>query len=189
MPNELRVFLGIHITPGDELREVWEEVRSLGVRATELEQMHLTLKFIGDVEAKQVAAIQEAMERVARRHSPFEVTLRGLGVFPNRRQPTVIWAGLEDAANIAALAGDLEDQLVAAGFAREERAYHPHLTLARIKRNPPRGLSELLDLYADLSFQTETVRAMTLYRSDLAPAGAVYTVLHEAPLIGDDEGD
>ena len=153
--------------------------------------MHLTLKFLGDVDDGRAGQLGEALTRAVRQLPPLRLTLVGAGTFPSGREPSVIWAGLGgDVEALTALHSAVETSLTAAGEAPDTRKFQPHLTLARL-RGRLSG-SERLSVNEDLtrllsqvrypdgaSFE---VRGVSLVRSKLGPDGASYTTLVHAPL-------
>ncbi|MGC9358814.1 MAG: RNA 2',3'-cyclic phosphodiesterase [Anaerolineae bacterium] len=158
------------------------------VRWVSPESIHLTLKFLGDIDAAQVPALSRALDRVVVSHARFDLALGELGCFPNPRRARVFWVGVEDSrGRLGALVESLEDALARLGFERESRPYTAHLTLGRVRRDAPRSevaslaRESVLDLTRDLALP---VHAVSLMRSDLAPSGAIYARLHRAALVG-----
>jgi 2'-5' RNA ligase len=142
------------------------------------EKLHLTLRFLGDaVDSQCLPRLVEGLAQVAAASAPFVIRLHGTGAFPGLERPRVLWIGLESAALIA-LAGQVETAAVAAGFDPERRPFAPHLTIARV-REPHRfrALRSAFEGCADRDFGTIEARAMTLYRSQLAPEGSSYQAL------------
>ncbi len=154
---------------------------------TRPEGIHLTLHFLGDLTADEVAALGDALPGACADVAPFEVAVTGLGVFPQPRRPRVLWAGIEAPPALAALHAATADALRACGLPVEGRRFRPHLTLARFRQRLSRqGLSSLVAILEEDRggygrFGADRVR---LYRSELLPGGARYTVLHEARLGG-----
>jgi 2'-5' RNA ligase len=185
----LRAFVATEL-PADLLKAfaaVQAELGQHGLRArwTRPGNLHLTLKFLGDIPADRVAIVAAALRTTAAEHDAFELTAEGIGVFPGMRRPRVIWAGLSGA--IAALGGlqrGLDHQLHLAGFPREARDFHGHLTLGRFPEAPGGGIAEILSAYAARYFGSFTVREVVLFHSDLQPRGAVYTARARASLGG-----
>jgi 2'-5' RNA ligase len=146
-----------------------------GVRWTDPAGIHLTLKFIGEVEAAAVAAIRRALAAI-RAENPLEVGFRGLGWFPDARHPRVLWAGVEAGSELAELAAEIERVLEPLGIARETRKFQPHLTLARIKSQ-----EKLDDLRGEVErlgapeFGRAAYTEFDLMESSLRPQGAVHT--------------
>ena len=145
--------------------------------------LHVTLKFLGHIEAPRVAPTAEAMAAVASRTPAFELAVRGLGAFPTPARPRIVWVGLEPAARLAALAGELDAALATLGFARESRPYAAHVTLGRVRvsrRNP--ALAAALARPAECGGLI--VARVSLMRSELHPRGARYTELTSVLLAG-----
>ena len=138
--------------------------------------LHVTLKFLGQLDEARVAAIADALGSAASRADPFDVDFRGLGAFPTTSRPRVVWAGLEGGRALGALAGAVDAALAALGLPREPRPFAAHVTLGRVRaprRNP--ALAEALARPAD--FGRLAVTRVSLMRSDLRPGGARYTEL------------
>jgi RNA 2',3'-cyclic 3'-phosphodiesterase len=184
MPELIRCFIAIKIPGFDPLRRVVKELAQMGraLKAVEPDNLHVTLKFLGDTDLDLIGEIGSLVERVANCRQPCVVKVAGLGVFPHLERPSVVWAGLAGAETLAAIAADLETGLEEFGFARENRPFVPHLTLARVKARPPESLRPLLSRHAKTEFGTATVDQIELIRSELRPEGSKYTVLASAPL-------
>src|SRR5262249_14846124 len=112
------------------------------------QQMHLTLKFLGDISATETPDICRVVADVAARFEPFEVIMRGAGAFPSSREPKTLWIGIEDGGDeLRGLQAALDEELKAKlGYAKEQRGYHPHLTIGRIKRASPEGREQFVQL-------------------------------------------
>ena len=155
------------------------------MRWVTLDQMHLTLKFLGNVREERVPAIANILEESANRFSSFVVELGNVGAFPHLRKPQTIWLGIERAESLSALAEEIERALSGQGFEREKRAFRPHLTLGRVKA--PRGLSDLAAGLQQLANETPSVvewpvEEIELVRSELLSSGPVYSTLQRFPL-------
>ena len=186
MPELIRCFIAIKIPGFDPLRRVLKELSQMGrpLKAVESDNLHVTLKFLGDTDLDLIGDIGSLVEQTARSQKPCVVKVAGLGVFPHLERPSVVWAGLAGAETLAAIAADLEAGLEEFGFARENRPFVPHLTLARVKARPPESLRPLLSRHAKTDFGTATIDQVELIRSELGPEGSKYTVLTSAPLRG-----
>ncbi|MBI1310420.1 RNA 2',3'-cyclic phosphodiesterase [bacterium] len=168
----------------DLLTRLLDEFASLGsaVRAVSTDGVHLTLKFFGDLNANQIQSVCDVTAPVAAKAAPFIFQMHGLGVFPNERRPSVIWAGLVNVEACVALVEELELALSDAGFPIETRPFEPHVTLARVKARPPDRLAELLSGFANEDFGSFRVDGIELIASELTPRGPVYSTLAEFPL-------
>jgi 2'-5' RNA ligase len=144
--------------------------------------VHLTLKFLGAVEAARRDAVARALADAAAGCSCFDLTVRGLGAFPTSTRPRVLWAGLDEgAAPAAALARRVDQALVALGFAPEPRPFAAHVTLGRVRA--PRANPRLAEALAESgAFGRQRVDRLVLMHSQLSPRGPRYTELATAPL-------
>ncbi|HEX2195346.1 MAG TPA: RNA 2',3'-cyclic phosphodiesterase [Actinomycetota bacterium] len=181
--EKLRLFTAVRV-PHAQLEWLDAAVGSLkdlpGARWTTLDNQHVTLNFLGWVEASLLPRVAAAVDATAGRHRSAGVSLGPLGAFPRERRARVVWAGLDDPSGLLAdLARDLGERLRPLGYEPEQRAFTPHLTLARLET--PRSVEGRLPVLPKPpgSF---TVDRVTLFRSRLSPAGARYEVLHEAYL-------
>lgn len=174
-----RLFAAVDV-PGDVLSaldEVIEPRRSevAGARWAPLGNQHITMKFLGGVEADDVPAVAAACLRSAEAVECSEIRVEGLGAFPNARRARVLWAGVRDDVDLlATLAARLETELAPLGFEPEGRAFTPHLTLARFRS--PVDVRPLIDstIFRSTPFLVEHLH---LYRSHLSPKGARYEVV------------
>ncbi len=186
----MRLFVAVGL--GDALRGRLAEVTALlsrrlrGVAWVRPENVHLTLKFLGEVGEGEVPALRGALDETARRHSPFGLSAGGLGAFPSSERPRVIWAGLEgDRESLSRLVADLEEACSSLGFAPEDRPYHPHLTLGRVKS--PAGAGGLEKVFREAradSLGPLGVDVILLMKSTLSADGALHEVLSEHRLTG-----
>lgn len=183
----MRAFIAIELDPEikDALVALVRDLRRTGaaVRWVEPAGMHLTLKFLGEIDEDQAIRVKETLTRVAPRHPSFGIELAGTGAFPGERSPRVFWVGFAAAPELAALQSDLEAALEGEGFDREARDFKPHLTLGRVK-GPDRLAQAVGELtkHRDGSFGSMTVRKITLFESLLRPEGAIYRRVFEASL-------
>ena len=147
------------------------------VRWVHPDNVHLTLRFIGDMDAPMVTTVSERLQRLS--HTPvFGITVKGLGAFPSFGSPRVIWVGIEDEQeNLRSLAEKINDELVALGFKSETRKLRPHVTIGRVAR---RGSVPLVDLIGDCSeelFGEDEVKECIFMKSVLTSKRAVHTPL------------
>ena len=186
----LRTFLAIdlpsalHSAIGRKEDKVNRELT--GVNWVKPGNLHLTLKFLGDTPESKIDEIKNVMEETVKATGPFEITLRGFGVFPDKRSPRTIWTGIEgETMVLEGLAGHIESALVPLGFSKEERSFRPHLTLARIKkdyREMGLAIEKAGILFDPFIFGRLLVEQVTLFKSELRPTGSVYTKLWAVPL-------
>jgi 2'-5' RNA ligase len=144
---------------------------------TRAENLHVTLKFLGETSADKLESVKKALQNVA---CEFPIPLRfcGLGFFPNERKPRVLWAGMDAAKSLPALALAIDESLARIGFPREDRAFTPHLTLARSKDGRfAAKLRVRIENRAQSEFGATNASAFHLIESKLKPGGAEYTTL------------
>lgn len=184
----MRQFLALEL-PAD-VRDVLAGLRrdlepqGRGWRFARPESIHLTLRFLGEVAPDDDAALRATWGEVVRGHPPVVLVLDGVGVFPSPRRPRVLWVGLRDetaAPGLAGLAGDLEQAARKRGLQAEERAFRPHLTLARVRRGARATAPPADTPVVPLRFRCDEV---VLFRSVLDRSGARYTALSRFPLAG-----
>lgn len=183
----MRLFIAIPLPEAvhDELRRVQERLRQAqaDVKWVQPEQIHVTLKFLGEVDAGMVPPIQHALDRVARQAWPFVMQCAGLGGFPHLKAPRVIWVGLEPGRDeVTQVARRLEEAVSALGFPKEDRMFSAHLTLGRVRSPANRSrLARLIETEPFASVTPVTVDQVTLFQSTLAPSGSLYAVVHMSP--------
>jgi 2'-5' RNA ligase len=189
--ERLRLFVAIDLPEDvrEALRRLQTDLRRHdlpGLRWTRPEGVHLTLKFLGETPASSVPAIEGALARAVAGTAAFRLALGAPGTFGNRRGPRVLWVDVEgDLQPLQELQAAVERELAAAGFPPEQRAFSPHLTLARVAQPPPPGTAERVSraLEAVDAPQGEFPAAeVVLMRSSLQPGGAVYTRVAAFPL-------
>lgn len=149
--------------------------------------MHLTLKFLGDVPEKDIPQVGRTVELAVAETPAFELEIRGLGAFPHPGRPQTIWLGTGSGGpELAALADQVERALEPLGFARERRPFHGHLTLGRLRRPSPaiKALSRMIQDQAAIEIGRTAVRELIVFSSQLAPSGPVYHPLQHIHLRG-----
>jgi len=155
------------------------------------ESIHLTLKFLGNIEEEKAGSIGEALRKIAGETKPFTLRIRDLGVFPSQRRPRVLWCGVtKGEKQICHLQKMVDRAMAGFGFEKERRPFHPHLTLARIKS--PRGTGALMNIVAgqrSVLVGECLIDRLILFRSELHPSGARYTRLVEAPFPEQKDGE
>jgi len=182
----VRLFIAIDTpaTVKEEILATLGRLRESGadVRWEDPRKLHLTLKFLGETDEALLPAIGAAAGKVAALTPPLTVRYRGLGCFPARRDPRVIWIGMEEPSGLLdALQERCEQEMESLSFRREERTFHPHITIGRVRSQ--RNVRGLLRVLESSTFESPAVRldALRVVRSDLRPAGSVYTILQSYP--------
>ncbi len=160
--------------------------RHRAVRWVPASNMHLTLKFLGEVSTANMQSLARMLQREAARHAPFTIQVGGLGAFPNPRRPRVIWVGTQAPPDLESLQKAIEAETQQLGYPAEERPFSPHLTLGRISQNArPEEVSQVAKALSEVEVGVlgeVRVEQVHLFRSDLHPSGAVYTALYHFPL-------
>jgi 2'-5' RNA ligase len=187
----LRAFIAVEI-PGGIQQKIHRETSNLRkgidslVRWVPAQNMHLTLKFLGDVSPNSVEFIQQMLRTEAGNISCFDIHLAGLGAFPNLKRPRVLYVGVQAPAALDALARGIDSASRRLGYEPEERPFSAHLTLGRVRQNVNTADQQQIrraieSTQVDL-LGTARVDSVHLYKSDLNPGGSVYTRLYSAPL-------
>jgi RNA 2',3'-cyclic 3'-phosphodiesterase len=191
----VRLFLAVNFPQGIR-QAIWEESRGLraaapSVKWVEPELVHITMKFLGECETQAADAVTGVVTTVAVSHAPIPVTIRGIGAFPNFHRPRIVWAGVDDRGRLGRLATAIDAACTTLGFAPEQRAFKPHLTLGRVKTELVGREVSVLQKAAEGVRLSHVARigSVDLMRSHLVPRGPRYEVMQSIPLVGTREGD
>lgn len=177
LPETIRENLIMHAR---RLRELVPAAQASWSRP---ENIHLTLKFVGEIENARAAQLSEATARAAEQCSPFTIGVEGTGVFPPRGAPRVLWIGLIDAdGGLGRLHASLEQECSRFGFEKENRPFKPHLTLARLRK--PEHAKDLSEAHLEMRFEPEefTASEVLVIRSELSSGGSKYTTVAQHAL-------
>ncbi|MDP2921540.1 MAG: RNA 2',3'-cyclic phosphodiesterase [Candidatus Omnitrophota bacterium] len=143
------------------------------------DQMHLTLKFLGNIDEGKIHEISSALSSISHDFKPFEITLSDIGAFPNLDHPRVIWIEIEKGADLLkTLAGKIDSRLEKLGFQKETREFKAHLTLGRVRTS--KNMPQLVKIINETQFAPETgvkINELILFQSTLTPKGTIYTKL------------
>ncbi len=185
---KIRSFIAISL-PESVLRAIGKVQDTMGssgldIRWVRKEGIHLTLKFLGDIDSSDVDKIRSALEQGVKGFAPFLLKGEGVGVFPNLRRPRVVWAGISgDVQVLSALQGNLNAQLREVGFPKEKRRFKGHLTVGRVKgRLDSAKFRAALEEFGGFETESFEVQSVVLFQSTLQPQGAIYTKLAEIGL-------
>jgi 2'-5' RNA ligase len=190
MMETIRSFIAIEISEAlrQRLRDLLREFQKTGadVKWVRPEGIHLTLKFLGDVERDDLEILSQALRPAVEHFVPFDLRAQGARCFPAFRNPRVVWMGLSgEEGGVSRLQREIETITADLGFPSEDRPFKPHLTLGRVRS--PKGkipLTQLIEGNSRLDLGSFRVERVILFRSDLKPEGAVYTRLQEFHLTG-----
>ena len=174
-----RIFIAIKVDAGETLFKVVSSLKSglinEGIKWTSLNNIHLTLAFLGDTEENMIEMISSKMKERCEGSGKFELIIRGTGVFKNLRDPRVIWIGIEQSEKLTLLNDSIIYGLDESGIKIENRPFKPHLTLGRIKYlNDKLALIKLMDKYHDAKIQRVPVNEVVIYESILRQTGSIY---------------
>ena len=164
------------------------EFRAVRVGWDKPEKLHLTLKFLGDTDDRQLRAVEETVADISARTTNFKLQISETGLFPNARNPRVLWIDVKDEAGSLAKINDrLEADCEKIGFARERRGFVPHLTIGRVRE--PNKARELAEKHLQNGFEPVefTVSEIVIYESKLLPAGSVYRIVSKHALKKEEE--
>jgi 2'-5' RNA ligase len=175
-----RIFIAIKAEAGETLFKTVSSLKSglinEGIRWTSLDNIHITLAFLGDTEENIIKVISSKIKEGCEGSGKFELIIRGTGVFKNLSDPRIIWTGIETSEELTHLYNIIIDGLDKSGIKLERRPYKPHLTLGRIKYlNDKQALKLLMDKYQNAEIQKVPVNEVIIYESILKPTGPLYT--------------
>jgi 2'-5' RNA ligase len=183
----IRAFIAVEIAP-KTVQKISEAITQLklwipGIRWVAPTNLHLTLKFLGDIDEAKVGPIAEALQRHLAPFPRFTINAKGLGVFPDAKRPRVLWVGLEG-SYLTTLASTVETALEPLGFVPEKRGFKPHLTVGRWRQSDksPAKFGEELGRWKAHEFGEFTVREIIFFQSMLRPEGAIHRPLKDITL-------
>ncbi len=184
--ERIRTFVALEIK--EELKKSLAAVQQKigaaagGIKWVKPDNMHLTLKFLGQTREDKISDISDVLESIAGGLNSFAVAVSGFGAFPNINNPKVIWAGLKADETLFELQKEIETALESLGFIREKRPFSPHLTIGRVRDSSAK--KKLKNVFEDIKADIDSfeVKNITFYKSDLMPDGPVYTVLKSIQL-------
>lgn len=187
----IRAFIAVDL-PSSTQQAIQKKVNELrqsigdSVRWAQARNIHLTLKFLGDVPPSDVEGLTRMLRTEADSSPAFDISIGGLGSFPNSKRPRVLFVGVQAPAGLEALQRGIESACSRLGYESDARPFSPHLTIGRIRDHvPPEDLQRIRRVLEETkidSLGTVRVDSVHLYKSELKPGGAVYTRLFSAPL-------
>lgn len=180
--EKIRAFIAVDIPVSQKVTNIINELKKIQINAkiVEIENMHLTLKFLGDTDENLIDEIEKIIKYSTKDMENFEITLKSMGVFPNQNYIKIAWIGVENAEPLKKIAGTIDDKLHKLGFKKEIRPFSAHLTIARIKsaKNKEK-LIQLINKYQDTELQKIIIDKIILKKSILTSQGPIYTNLKE----------
>jgi 2'-5' RNA ligase len=188
----IRAFIAIDLPPevlqclDDVSQQLREKLIGAPVRWVPVENIHLTLKFLGDVSESNIDMLTDFLQSIVSNGKQFEISVGGLGAYPKPHRPRVIWVGVEAPPDLMITQRSVESEISRLGYARERRPFNPHLTLGRVSRHSTnqdvRNIADVIKTHNVGYLGSARITAFHIYRSDLKPSGAVYTKLFSAML-------
>ncbi|MFN8435949.1 MAG: RNA 2',3'-cyclic phosphodiesterase [Anaerolineales bacterium] len=190
--NEIRTFIALDF-PLSILESIEQQTQHLRkifgedfVRWVPLQNLHLTLKFLGNIPIAHLEFIKQLLIQAADSLSQFDLQIGGIGAFPNSKRPRVLWVGIHAPASLATLQKSIEEGTNRLGYEKEEHPFSPHLTIGRVRQGintrEVQKISNIISTFQHGKIGTARVDSVHLYKSDLNSEGSVYTKLFSTPL-------
>lgn len=178
-----RTFIGLKVEPDSRLLHLYYQwsgsFNNPHFHWINPDNLHLTLRFLGNTDDGQIATIIQQLEIFIPRFPIFDIEIQGIGVFGSRSFPEILWAGVKMPKTAFAINEDIENIVCDAGFERVTKPYSPHLTLCRIRNlKETADFNHLLNEYKDAFIMKQEIKEVNLYESILRSSGSVYTILH-----------
>lgn len=179
----IRTFISIDVPITDEISEVLESLKHMdGIRASPKEQIHITLKFLGDTDEKKVIRLCDSLEKALSEKEPFDITISGTGAFPNQRNPRVVWLGTKDPEQLVGIADTVNDTVSSMNLKCDDKKFSPHITIGRV--NGRCDLKGIFNDYSKKTFCTFRCDHIDVMKSVLTPKGAIHSVVRRIWLNG-----
>ena len=188
MSDTIRAFIAIELNSDTQegLARIQSELRSAraDVKWVKPQNIHLTLKFLGNIDSSQAEKIKQILDEIGNKFKSFESDLNELGAFPKPKTPRVIWVGMQKGKDqVISIVNDLENKISEIGILREDRTFHPHVTLGRLRSPHNRsGLVEFLEKNKTIPPLNFTADKIVLFKSTLTPQGPIYEPLAQVSL-------
>ncbi|MFH2038931.1 MAG: RNA 2',3'-cyclic phosphodiesterase [Chloroflexota bacterium] len=189
---KIRSFVAIELPSTTQEEIIWRTTRLRElhpypvIRWVKLGNIHLTLKFLGDITEKELAILANLIASEAAGEEPFSFSFSNLGIFPNIKRPRIIWIGIESPIRLIEFQRKIEDLTTNLGIPIDNKPFSPHITLGRFGKSNlmlnPGNLFTELDSTIVNSIDTVKITAIKIFQSDLRPDGPVYSVIHNIPL-------
>lgn len=188
----MRTFFAVNLPPNmldkvDNISKFFmKETSTPALKWVEKDNLHLTIKFIGEVSESKVEQVKHTIVQSLQHHKTFEIEISGLGMYPHQNNPRVVWLGIINEKPLIQIAQKLDQTLTTLDIKPEQRAFSPHLTIARVRRNTDKttamAIGKTLSNYQVDPLGAFTIDRVVLYQSQLTPTGPVYSTLHTVHL-------
>ena len=177
----IRTFISIDVPVTDEMESLFDRLRHIGgIRVPPSKQIHLTLKFLGDTDDKKVVRLCSTLKEALSEEGSFEITVEGLGAFPDRKNPRIVWLGIKDQERLMAIAEKVDDTVKKMGLKCDDKRFSPHITVGRTDRRV--DLKELFKESEDVEFCIFRCDRVDVMKSVLTPKGAIHSVIESIQL-------
>jgi len=180
--SKFRAFIAIDVEQSSQITDIVNDLNNSGanIKLVKPENMHITIKFLGDTDEKFVGRIREIMEKSVENIESFEIKLKSIGVFPNQDYIKIIWIGIEQYEKIVEIAKKINKGLSKIGFKKEKREFSPHLTIGRVKNSKNKDkILHIINRYENTEFNTYKIKSIKLIKSELRSKGPIYTTIEE----------
>ena len=188
MIDKIRTFIAIELPDNiiNAIGNMQKKIRRYGlkIRWVRPENVHITLKFLGDIDPEMIQSIESCLKKTCKENNPIQLLSKGIGIFPGLKRPRVLWAGIGgDTDILKKLQQSLDDHLSTTGIPKEKRPFKGHLTVGRFKGHvDSKKLISVIKTFSTFETDPFYAEALTLYQSNLKPSGAVYSKLSIVPL-------
>lgn len=182
--TSMRAFIAIDVEMNDKIKEIYDTLKKTNAKLkfVEPQNIHLTIKFLGEIDEKMVEKIKEDMKEATKEIKPFKAILKGLGVFPNERHIRVIWIGFNDNGETVAISKNIDERLCKYGF-KKEKDFKPHVTIARMKSIEAKDkVIQVIKENKEKEFGEVDCNTIKLKQSILRPEGPIYKTIYECKL-------
>ncbi len=180
-----RGFIAVDINSNKNILNLLSDIKKIdaNIKLAEPENIHITLKFLGETNELLIKDIEKTIKESTCDINPFEINIRGIGVFPNKNYIKVIWAGIENYQNLEEISKRIDEKLSNLGFKKEKREFSAHLTVGRVKTvKDKKQLLELIEKYNEFEFGKFLVNFIELKQSRLTPKGPIYSTISKLKL-------
>jgi len=182
----VRAFIAIDVdkTIRDEIQGFVKSINkcSTQVRWTEIHNIHLTIKFLGEITESKAFELKSVLGELIRQHQTFELIIKGTGCFPNLKTPKILWLGIERSEQLHKIHEQIEEICLSSGIGRQDKPFSPHITIARIKDNVPQEFTERIMKEKHRQWGILSVTEVLLMKSLLKPEGPIYSIYGRFPL-------
>ena len=181
MGRMIRTFISIDMPVTDTVKDAIGALRSVrNIRPVSVKQIHITLSFLGDTDENRIPQLEKRLKDVFQGFGAYDITVKGVGTFPNDRNPRVVWMGIDDNERLMLAADNVRSVLDDMNLNYDGKRFSPHITIGRV--NGKTDVRDFLNTYRDSIFSKFNCKEIRIMGSELTPKGAIHTVLARIPL-------